>query len=191
MKAIIFDVDGVIIKSAWEKKEIIAKILKKYGLYDIPWVMDILWLGLNRKLILEKIYEIVPFDKISVLQEINDENAILERNAVENKNVVEFIKNNYEKYIFCTNTSLPQASLARVVEALDIWIFFQEFLAFENGSKLENAQYILTKYNLKPQEVLFIDDNIHHIEKVEVTWMHTLHFSNYGIDLQEEIQKIF
>ncbi len=190
MKAIIFDIDWVVITSDWKKKEIIKNILQKYYLYNIPWVRDILALWLNRKLILDRIYELTPFDKKAVLKDINDENAILESNAVKNTIIVDFIKNNSEKYILCTNTALPIAWLNRVIEAIDIWNSFKELLAFENWSKVENVNYILDKYTLNPRDVLFIDDNINHINKVKVTWVNALHFIDYDIDIEKEIETI-
>ena len=48
IKAIVFDVDGVIIDSVSKKVQIKEKILKKYWLYDLPWVKEILWLWVNR-----------------------------------------------------------------------------------------------------------------------------------------------
>lgn len=189
MKAIIFDIDGVVITSNSKKDEIMKNILQKYNLYDIPWVRDILSLGLNRNLLLEKIYELTPFDKDAVLKDMNDENAILESNAVKNQTVVDFIKNNSDKYIIFSNTSLPIAWLNRVIEAIGIWDFFKELLSFENWSKVENVNYILEKYNLNPKDVLFVDDNINHINKVKVTWVNTLHFFDYNIDIEEKIKE--
>lgn len=188
MKAIIFDIDWVVIISAWKKEEIIKNILQKYHLYDIPWVKEILDLWLNRRLLLERVYELTPFDKDAVLKDINDENAVLESNALKNDIVVDFIRNNSEKYILCTNTSLPIDSLKRVIESINIWNSFKELLAFENWSKVENVNYVLEKYNLNPKDVLFVDDNIHHINKVKVTWVNTLHFKDYDINIEREIE---
>jgi beta-phosphoglucomutase-like phosphatase (HAD superfamily) len=36
MKAIIFDIDGVVIQSESRKSEIIKQALQKFNLYDIP-----------------------------------------------------------------------------------------------------------------------------------------------------------
>jgi len=58
---------------------------------------------------LTRIYEITPFDKEVVLNEINEQYAILESNPLNNDNVINFIKDNYQKYLFFTNTSLPIA----------------------------------------------------------------------------------
>ncbi len=189
MKAIIFDIDGVVIISNSQKEEVIKDILQKYNLYNIPWVKEILTLWLNRKLILTRIYEITPFDKEVVLNEINEQYAILESNPLNNDNVINFIKDNYQKYLFFTNTSLPIAWLNRVINALWIGSNFKELLAFENWSKAENIEYVINKYDIEPKDILFIDDNINHIRKVEWTWVNRLHFIDSNIDIEKEIEK--
>ncbi len=107
MKIIIFDIDGVVTKSIGTKENIIKNILKNYHIYDIDGVKEILDLHLNRKVMLDKIYELVPFDKESVLEEINKECDVLESNPTPNQPLINFIKNNSKKYTFCTNTSVP------------------------------------------------------------------------------------
>lgn len=189
MKAVIFDIDWVVIKSSVYKKEIKEKIYKKYNLYDIPWVKDILTLWLNRKKVIEKIYELKDFDKDALLKELNYENSLLENNPVENTNVINFIKNNFDKYIFFSNTSLSLDCLNRIISKLPLISKFKELLTFDNWTKLENVNYILQKYNLNPKEVLFIDDNINHIDNVKPTWVNTLHFTDYDIDIEKEIEK--
>lgn len=66
----------------------------------------------------------------------------------------------------------------------------------EELSKLENnvtwndmVINFIKKYNLKPEEVLFIDDKIKHIERVEPTKVNLLHYTNYNIDISEVIFK--
>lgn len=189
MKAIIFDIDGVVIRSESRKSEIIKKALQKVNLYNIPWVKDILKLGINRILVLDRIYELVKFDKKAVLKNINDECAILESNSIENEKVVNFIKSN-KKYNLYTNTSLPIAGLNRVMNWLWIKDYFQELLAFENWSKIENINYVIKKYNIKPEDILFIDDNINHINNVKESWVNTLYFSDYNIDIEEYINTL-
>lgn len=187
MKAIIFDIDWVVIKSNFKKDEIIKDVIIKHWLYEIPWVKDILTSWLNRKILLEKIYEIKKFDKEWVLKEINDKNAILESSAVRNDLVADFIEDNKDKYLFFTNTSLPKAWLDRVLNSINMKNAFKEELMFETWTKLENINYVLSEYNLKPEEVLFIDDNINHINKVKSSWVNLLHYIDYEIDIEKEL----
>ncbi len=190
MKVIVFDIDWVIIKSTSKKKENIKNILQKYTLYDFPWVKEILSLWINRKLIIDRIYELIPFDKELVLNDINYENAIIESNPIKNDNVINFIKENNEKYVFFTNSALPIDWVNRIFNSLNIKNYFQELLAFENGSKVENINYIIKKNNIKPNDILFIEDNINHINSVNMTGVNTLHFIDYDIDIEKQIEII-
>lgn len=189
MKAIIFDVDGVIIISAEEKTNRIKEILRKYGLYNVDWVPEILAMSLNRVLLLDKIWEIVSFDKQKVLEEIHTSLEELEYNPPKNIWVVDFIKDNHDKYLFFTNTSLPKKSLETTLNALWIMHCFKELFAGEDGMKLENTYSILEKYSLNPEEVLFIDDTLSHVTSVSESWVNTLYFDNFDIDITIELNK--
>lgn len=183
MKIIIFDIDWVIIDSAWKKREIKEQIYKKYWLYDLPWVREIMWLWVNRKVWLDMIYQIKAFDKDLVYNEICIENDKLENNPVWNENILNFIKSNSEKYIFCTNTSMSMDWLNRVFDALDLKKYFRDFLAFDTGTKVENINFVLDKYGVLPSEILFIDDNLNHINNVSKTWVNTFHLVDKNVDL--------
>lgn len=189
MKAIIFDVDGVIVISAEEKTKRIKTILRNHNLYDIDWVKDIFALSLNRIVLVDMIHEITPFDKQKVLWDINASLEELEHNPVANPKVVDFIRNNHGKYSFFTNTSLPKKSLKTTFHILWITDYFVELFAGEDGMKLDNTYTILEKYGLRPEETLFIDDSFTHIEKVSQSWVHLLHFDNLDIDINQELHK--
>ena len=69
---------------------------------------------------LEKIYEIHKFDLEKVLEDINKQQEELEKNAEWNMIVINFIKENKDKFIFSTNTSLPRKSLDIILK--QIWL---------------------------------------------------------------------
>lgn len=190
-KTIIFDVDGVITGSGQNKEGIIQSILERHGLFRLPWVAEIFGIGLNRILLLDKIHEIQPFDKALVLAEVNRDLFIQESQVSLITDTAEFIKNNYEKYDFFTNTSLPKKSLQTIFADLDMWKYFLELLAYDDGSKKENIEYIMQVYDAKPENIIFIDDKISHIDAVKNTWVHTLHFQQDGVSLQQKINSIF
>lgn len=190
MKGIIFDVDGVITISSNQKNKIIVEILKKYYLYNIPWVKEIFEMSLNRVVLLNKIYEIVSFDKDKVLHDINLELSRLESNPIENPNIINFIKNNYKKYLFFTNTSLPHAGLKKVLDSFDISHCFIGFFAGEDGTKEENIISIIDNYDINPEQILFIDDTLGHIHRVKNTWVHTLHFTDSNIDIKKFMESL-
>lgn len=190
-KIIIFDVDGVITDS-WQNKEgIIQGILEKYNLFQLPWVSDIFWIGLNRILLLERIYEIQKFDKDLVLSEINTQLLALESQVQLISTTFDFIEKHHNQYIFFTNTSLPKKSLYKIFTDLNMGKYFMELLAYDDGSKRENIEYVMQVYNVKPENILFIDDKLSHIDVVKSLWVHTLLFRQDWVSLEEKINSIF
>jgi predicted phosphatase len=85
---------------------------------------------------------------------------------------------------------LPIDWVNRIFNSLNIKKHFQELLAFENWSKVENINYIIKKHNIKPKDILFIEDNINHINSVNMTGVNTLHFIDYDIDIEKQIEII-
>jgi len=190
-KVIIFDVDGVITDSGDNKEAIIQKILEDNNLFGIQWVSDIFWIGLNRILLLDKIYEIQAFDKQKVLQEINAQLFIQESKVELIETTFEFIKKYYKEYDFFTNTSLPKKSLNTIVQKFDISEYFLEFLSYDDGSKKENIEYIMQVHRVSPENILFIDDKMSHINTVKDTGVRTLLFKQDGVSLESKINTVF
>jgi len=191
IKAIVFDVDWVIVQSNQDKKKVITETLKQYNVYWLPWVQDILDLGLNRKPIFKKISEIHDFDADAALETMTQKSIIFESNPIPNLLVIDFIKNNSNNYMCFTNTALPGTSLDRVIAWSGMWEYFKKHLSFDDGTKTQNVEYVLNNYNLKPEEVLFIDDNINHINIVSKnTWVHTFHFNDYDLSIEDKILEI-
>jgi methionine salvage enolase-phosphatase E1 len=59
---------------------------------------------------------------------------------------------------------------------LDLGKYFMELLAYDDGSKRENIEYIMQVYAAKPEDILFIDDKRSHIDAVKSTGVRTLLF---------------
>lgn len=102
-----------------------------------------------------------------------------------------FIENNYEKFDFFTNTSLPKKSLDLIFTALNLEKYFMELLSYDTWTKRENIEYIMQVYGTKPEDILFIDDKQSHIDAVKNTWVNTLLFEQDGVSLEEKIANIF
>lgn len=188
-KTIIFDVDWVITDSWVSKEWIIKEILIKHGLFQLPGVSDIFWIGLNRIFLLDKIYEIQVFDRDTVLNEINTQLLVQESKVSLISTTFEFIENNHEKYVFFTNTSLPKRSLDMIFKNLNLGKYFMELLCYDTWSKKENIEYVMQVHLSKPEDILFIDDKQSHIDAVKNTWVHTLLFEQDGVSLEEKINK--
>jgi len=58
------------------------------------------------------------------------------------------------------------------------------------GSKKDNIMFVIKKYAISPQEILFVDDNIHNIDDVKDTGIHTLHFTDYDFDMEKFILSV-
>ena len=190
-KIIIFDVDGVITDSWCKKEQIIGDIFHKHALLDKPGVKEILSIGANRILTLERIHELYPIDKVALLEEINLWLRSLENTCIPIEETVSFIKKYHEQYDFFTNTSLPKAKLLNIFERLDLKKYFIELLAYDDGTKCENVQHILKEYSIDPDKALFIDDKQAHLDAVPETWVHTLLFEQDGVGLEEKVNNIF
>lgn len=190
-KAIVFDVDGVITDSGTRKDEIIEEVLDSHGLLHLPQTRGILNAGLNRIIILEKLSEFADFDFNIVLNDINAGLRTLESETVFIEQTQEFIKKYSEEYLFFTNTSMPKPKLISIFERDNFSPYFMELLAYEDGSKKENIEYIMEVYKLPAENILFIDDKDCHIEAVKTTGVHTLLFDNKKVSLGQEIKHIF
>lgn len=187
IKTIVFDVDGVITDSWIRKDKIIQEVLDKHWLLHLSWVRQILERWLNRVLILDEISKIKPFDINLVLQDINTSLLNLESSMLLIDDTLTFIRENFERYHFFTNTSMPKSKLQRIFSEKDIARYFMELLAYDDGSKKENIEYIIKVYDVKPEEILFIDDKMCHIDAVKNTWVHTLLFAQDGVSLEHKI----
>jgi len=190
-KTIIFDVDWVITNSASQKDKIIEKILDKHWLLNLTWVSEILDKWLNRILILEEIYKIQEFDTRKVLNDINYSLLDLESSLTLIEDTLRFIKKNYQDYTFFTNTSLPKDKLTRIFKTHNLTGYFMELLAYDDGSKKENIEYVMQVHSTKPEDILFIDDKQAHIDAVKNTGVHTLLFNQDWVSLEEKINCIF
>jgi beta-phosphoglucomutase-like phosphatase (HAD superfamily) len=146
MKAIVFDVDGVIIISAKQKNQAIKKVLQKHELFDVPGVAEILAMSLNRKVLLQKISLLHSFDTQIVLADINAELGKLENKPEPIPQVIDFIKKNHKKYLLFTNTSLPRTSLERILSSLDLSHCFEKLFSGDDGFKKDNINLIIQEY---------------------------------------------
>jgi len=191
-KIIVFDVDGVI-TSSWSQKDLITQeVLTHFWLLHLPWVQEILDKKINRILMVEEIYALHPiFHPSHLLEAFNSGYKILEDSAQLIVETDTFIKKYHGEYFFFTNTAMPKQKLIRIFERFEYERYFEELLAYDDGTKRENIEYILRNYDAHSQNILFIDDNQVHIDAVSPTWVHTLLFCDDWVSLEENIGSIF
>jgi phosphoglycolate phosphatase-like HAD superfamily hydrolase len=133
------------------------------------------------------IYSKQIFDKEMVLNDINKWLLDVELSPIPNDNIINFIKINFNKYKFFTNTSLPSESLNKIFTSLSIKDYFVELLSYDTWDKTENINYVINKYNILPNDILFIDDNINNINTVKHLGVNLLHYNNLNINLHKYV----
>jgi glutamyl/glutaminyl-tRNA synthetase/phosphoglycolate phosphatase-like HAD superfamily hydrolase len=189
IKAIVFDVDGVIIDSCDIKGKIITKFYTENLNLNKEEIKKISFY-LNRKLQFKFINENIK--KIDIEKELNLLNEKLkqvENDFLLNEKLVNFIKSNYKNYLFFTNTMMPHNSLEKIFKNHNLHKYFKELFSYDTGLKNENLEKISKKYDLKYEEIIFIDDSKGHIEKSKELKINTIHFTNLNIDMKNQIEK--
>ncbi len=177
-KAIVFDVDGVVIDSTATKMSAFRDVLSRY--IDEPEIMEaMIAKGLNRKFLAQKVSEkYSDVSAVNIIAEINHELAEFEVDSSYDSisDTIQYIEKFHPDFVFFTNTAMHKKSVVELFEKLGITQYFMELLSYDDGTKRENIEYIIQVYNLKPEDIVFIDDNIHNIESVTPTGVHTLLF---------------
>ena len=181
IKAIVFDVDGVIINSQNMIDEIEERLFKKHSLNQKDYIKDL---------------HSGNFDKVPIKKNIREkifedfEYEISKLKFEEIKSTTKFIQENQKNYLFFTNTAMSKIELEKRFKNLDISKHFKELFHRDSGDKKENILKILEKHNLKNDEILFIDDRISNIEIVRKLDANTIHFTDHNLNLEEEIERI-
>jgi len=116
-----------------------------------------------------------------------DVDGVIFINGVLNSDVLEFIKEQSSKYLFFTNTTFSKRKLVEIFTKHWLEKYFMQLLAYEDGNKNENIQYILEIYGISSDNMLFIDDLDSNINMVKDIWIHTLLFSKDRVSLAREI----
>ena len=180
IKAIVFDVDGVITNTSFEIEQKEKEIFENYNL-NYEDFTPYLFSGQRNKIPLESKL------KKEILEKC--ENICISSELNEIENVINFIKENHEKYLFFTNTALVKNVIEKRFNKLDLHKYFKELFHSESGGKKENIIKVLEKYNLKNDEILFIDDKISNIQIVRDLNINTIHFTDHNLNIDEEIER--
>ena len=189
IKAIVFDVDGVIFDSKKHRKKIHEKILKKINLTlkDTEQFLEKPKNFLTRYKEIKKKFNL-DFDVSKLYEEFCLEDEKNYKKYEFFSQTKKFIEENYKNYLFFTNTLLNKSRLEKIFKTHNLHGYFFELYHFESGEKNENILKILKKHNLKKEEIIFIDDNKKNIEIVENLGVKSIHF-NLKTNIEKEISK--
>ena len=124
----------------------------------------------NRVSMVEKIYALHPsFNPSHLLDAFNNGYKVLESFSQLIPTTDDFIKKYHDEYMFFTNTAMPKEKLRNIFERFEYFRYFEALLAYDDGTKRENIEYILREYQASPQDILFIDDHMVHLDAVAPT----------------------
>ena len=174
LKGIIFDFDGVIAESVQVKSDAFAELYKSYGLDIVKKVVKHHEAngGMSRFEKFQFYHEsflnkTITEEKISALAN-QFSNLVVEKviTAPYVLGALEFIQKSYDKYKLFISTGTPMEEINQVLEGRSIARYFTEVFGSPE-KKTVHVISILTKYNLKSDELIFYGDSNSDLEAAE------------------------
>ncbi len=167
IKAIIFDLDGVIIESADIKTVAFRRLFEQDYPKKINAIVNhhIQNMGISRYVKFKYIYKNILRLSLSVQQEEElgrkFSSIVLEEvlNAPFVTGAIEFLKANCKKYSLFVASGTPQEELNYIVTKRELCDYFKEVYG-SPPSKTEIILGIISRNNYSPREVVFIGDSI-------------------------------
>ena len=164
IKAIIFDLDGVIIESAGIKTEAFHTLFAGYP-DKLPQIMAYHEknAGISRYVKFRYIYEKMLGQKLTPQREkeLGEEfsrivlDQILKAPFV--AGVIKFLKNNYKRYLLFIASGTPEEELHYILKQRDLDIYFRGAYGTPR-TKTEITRRILAEHHLIGREVIFVGD---------------------------------
>lgn len=186
LKAVIFDMDGVLIDSEPIHFETDVNVLKKFDKHlDFEYYKK--FIGTTMRKIWENIkeeYELpLSVDELIDLSEIEKKKIIEESGYREIKGVANLIKDiSINKYLLAVASSSPYEYIQTVTNAIDVNKYFKEILSGENFKFPKPAPDIFLetakRLNVDPSECLVIEDSKNGVKSAKAAGMVCLGFVN-------------
>ena len=166
LKGIIFDFDGVIAESVQVKSDAFAKVYKPYGHEIVMKVVEHHEAngGMSRydkfrlyhKSFLNK--PITPKEVMDLASQFSE--LVVEKviNAPYVPGALEYIKKSYKQYKLFISTGTPTEEMNQILEDREIAHYFTEVFG-SPAKKTVHLNHILSKYDLKPYELIFYGDS--------------------------------
>ena len=186
LKAIIFDMDGVLIDSEPIHFETDVNVLKKYNV-NLEFDFYKQFIGTTMRNIWERIKEEyslpVSVDELIELSEIEKKKIIEEYGYREIKGVANLVKNISENgYLLAVASSSPYDYIQTVTKAINVNKYFKEILSGENFKRTKPAPDIFletaNRLGVEPCECLVIEDSKNGVKAAKAAGMVCLGFVN-------------
>ena len=190
IKLIIFDLDGTLVnlRINYERmREKLRNLFKKYEIEEnFESIVSSLQRGLRR--IKEKVgneeYERVKSKAFSIIdeEEMKAKIEILK----ESKEILKKLSKNFKLVLITRNgRKITEKSLKK----MEVYNLFQEIVTREDvkdfSDKREASKKILEKFNIKPNEVLFVDDKEWILKEI-----HSLGFNRFLIKTPKDLKRL-
>jgi len=192
IRAVIFDFDGVIVESVDVKTKAFAELYKPYGEVVVQQVIEHHQAngGVSRFDKFKKYHGDFLGTAISKdeIAELADQFSQLVLEKVVQAPFVpgaqKFLKRNYQKYKLFISSATPQMEVRGICRRRNLIDFFCEIFGSPE-SKASHIDKILTNYEFKSHEVVFVGDALSDLQAAEV---HGLDFiARINPDLQDPL----
>lgn len=163
-KCIIFDFDGVVVKSNTIKKNAFYDIWGiSLSISDKDKISQIILQSGDRFDVIPKIYDFLKKGyvlKADIETYLDLYNAIVEKEIIKTgiRNDIHKIIEKYKKKLLLINSATPEKQLIDIIKKVGLNKYIRECKGTPLN-KYEIFQYYLSKYKLKKKEVIFIGDS--------------------------------
>jgi len=191
IKAVIFDMDGVMIKSEPLHKKAFEKIFKQYGM-NINWAR---WKKIAKGRTDEEAFQDAIMQlkmKIGAMDLVKQKSQIylelISEDVFEMKGIVDLINILHKKFKLAVTSNSSHAEIKAVLEKLNVEDFFDVIVSSSEDvtkGKPNPESYLLTarKLGLKPDECIVIEDSNTGVLAAKNAGMNCIGFHN-GLEEQ-------
>ena len=186
IKAIIFDFDGVVVKSNHIKTKAFRELYKNQEKNIINKIINYHKINAGTS----RTKKILYFQK-DILKKDFSKSSIAKKNMIFSNLVFEkvsnskfvpgvknFLKNNYTSKLLFISSGTPQKELRKICKNKDISFYFKGIYG-SPLNKMAHIKKIMKKWNLKKNNILFIGDSMTDLNASKECELHFLGIGNY------------
>jgi len=192
IKAIIFDLGGVCFEVDWLK--INDEMIKKFNINTLvksagnERVAQYYKDALGGRGHIKNMFKELNKDNYDLEEIVKFYKKIYKKHKKHNKKIYALIKRLKEKFIVVCLTDTNSIHLEAHREQGTIKDFHKVFASFQIGytkKDINSFKIIIKKLKIKPEEILFIDDNDKNIKTAKILGIKTIRYRNYGALVKE------